>query len=410
MKFARAFPLAFVLAFAAVCSAQTVYVSGRNTDVVFRFDYATGSSEGPISGSGIDNPTGNVLDTPGHLYVGNSNTNSVLRFAADGTFIDTFASGISRLRDLVFGPGGDLFVAEGGGVGIRRFDGTTGASKGLFASGGGLTNPVGPDGNLYVSGPLQSAIYRFNGTTGAFIDVLWQGAPLANPSFMKFGPDQNLYVSSTLTNEVHRFNVFTTQSLGVFASGNGMNLPTGLMFTEAGNLLVGSQAPHSAVMEFDQNGVFVRDLTTALNGAVAGHAAGMPTSLSRANRSTQTARVSSSSTSKSHERTPERRPRHANSNGHRRGSYRSHVHIPQLEKWRFTRMISEAAEYRELAHDKAADRLEAVEKQRAALLDALRRIVELAASKGESSFVRLDAAGSIARAAIRKAEGKGEAK
>ena len=78
MKFASAFPLAFVLAFAAVCSAQTVYVSGRNTDVVFRFDYATGSSEGPISGSGIDNPTGNVLDTPGRLYVGNSNTNSTV--------------------------------------------------------------------------------------------------------------------------------------------------------------------------------------------------------------------------------------------------------------------------------------------------------------------------------------------
>ncbi len=272
MKFARTVPLAFVLAFAVVSSAQTVFVSGRNTDVVFRFDYATGASQGPISGSGLANPTGNVLDTPGRLYVGNNDTNSVLRFAADGTFIDTFASGIVRPRDLVFGPGGDLFVAEGGGVGIRRFDGATGADKGLFASGGGLTNPVGlafgPDGNLYVSGPLQSAIYRYNGTTGAFIDVFWQGFPLANPSFMKFGPDQNLYVSSTTSNEVLRFNVLTDQSLGVFASGNGMNLPTGLMFTEAGNLLVGSQAPHSAVMEFDQNGVFVRDLTTALNGDI----------------------------------------------------------------------------------------------------------------------------------------------
>ena len=43
--------------------------------------------------------------------------------------------------DLTFGPDGDLYVSNWNGNEMMRFDRATGSSKGVFADGGGLTNP-----------------------------------------------------------------------------------------------------------------------------------------------------------------------------------------------------------------------------------------------------------------------------
>jgi DNA-binding beta-propeller fold protein YncE len=60
---------------------------------------------------------------------------------------------------------------------VLRYNGSTGAFMGVFASGGGLTMPIGlafgPDGNLYV-GTRSGNIIRYNGTTGAFIFLCQQ--------------------------------------------------------------------------------------------------------------------------------------------------------------------------------------------------------------------------------------------
>ena len=54
---------------------------------------------------------------------------------------------------------------------VLRYDLASGAFLGVFASGGGLDNPVGltfgPDGNLYVASGETDQVLRYDGTSGA---------------------------------------------------------------------------------------------------------------------------------------------------------------------------------------------------------------------------------------------------
>jgi len=64
---------------------------------------------------------------------------------------------------------------------ILRFNGSTGASMGVFVSAGsgGLRTPTatafGPDGNLYVSSTTTRDVKEYNGANGAFIREFTSG-------------------------------------------------------------------------------------------------------------------------------------------------------------------------------------------------------------------------------------------
>src|SRR5262249_60546294 len=109
-----------------------------------------------------------------------------------GVFTPAGSGGLSRPDGLLFGPDGNLYVADIGTSSILRYDGITGDplpsagndgatfvpanSGGLRIQGsGGAWLIFGPDGNLYVlSGGISapsssSSVLRFSGTTGEFI-------------------------------------------------------------------------------------------------------------------------------------------------------------------------------------------------------------------------------------------------
>ena len=275
--------------------ASTLYVANGNAHSVFA--YATSHLAQPTtfvpSGSGgLQNPTGITFGPDGNLYVAGGSTtndtgvyrysgttgafidkfattngypfglafeggslfladyslNSVERYdASTGAFISTFVApglgGLSRPRDLMFGPDGNLYVSspgDAGGNGLRsvlRYNGTTGAFMGAFATGvdaRGLR--FGPDGNLYVASYENSEVLEFDGSTGAFIKVFASGGALRGPVGVLFGPDDQMYVSSFNNSEILQYDGSTGAFIDTIAMGNGLDGPRLMTIPEPGTI------------------------------------------------------------------------------------------------------------------------------------------------------------------------------
>lgn len=170
----------------------------------------------------------------GYLLLDDLDHHSVLRYdESSGEFVDVFvprhSGGLSAPYGMLFGPHDhNLYVASGynsnSGAsqisGILRYDDTSGAFIDEFAESGKVVQPrgiiFGPDGNLYVANKPevgQGAVVRFNGTTGAFMDTfIPNGAGgLSGAGALVFGPSienptkLDLYVASWATHKILRF-------------------------------------------------------------------------------------------------------------------------------------------------------------------------------------------------------------
>lgn len=171
---------------------------------ILKFNGQTGGFLGVFSplAAGAD---GLVFGPDGNLYVATGYAASVLVLdGQNGAFLRQFGTNdLHRSSGVCFGPGGKLLVADGFN-GVIRFDPTTGANLGVFASstnflsdGSSTDLEFGPDGNLYVTDPDNSRVLRFNGTNGAAMGVFASSQPnLCTPAGLAFGPDGDLYLVS----------------------------------------------------------------------------------------------------------------------------------------------------------------------------------------------------------------------
>ncbi|MCH8912596.1 MAG: hypothetical protein IIA33_03400, partial [Planctomycetes bacterium] len=101
-------------------------------------------------------------------------------------FVVHGAAGLIGGRDLIFHTDGKLYVANGAGNSIVRFNGQTGLEAEVFVAvgSGGLSNPhgmtFGPDDNgdgaadLYVASQANASVILYDGVTGDLIRVLVQ--------------------------------------------------------------------------------------------------------------------------------------------------------------------------------------------------------------------------------------------
>ena len=196
------------------------------------------------------------------LLVTSRFTDHVLRYdLAAGAFVGVFASGggLDNPVGLTFGPDGNLYVASGETDQVLRYDGASGAFLGVAAQGGGLNAPrqvnFGPDGALYVASGATNQILRYDGRSGAFLGVFASGGNLSGPTSFTFGPDGDLFVGSVNTNRVKRFDGVSGAFKGNFVAVN-LNGPHDVAFGPDGLFYV-SNAFDGRVRRYATGGVFV---------------------------------------------------------------------------------------------------------------------------------------------------------
>jgi hypothetical protein len=200
-----------------------LYVGSEYTDEVLRFD-ANGDFYDVFvtaGAGGIDGPHGMAFgpdangDTIPELYVSGRNSHNVVRYdgatgAPLGSYITSGAGGLGLPEGLTFDPQQQfVFVASSSGTGaVRKYDALTGDYLGVGA-GSPASSPkdvkFGPDGLMYVASAGNDRILRFT-ATGDYVDDFAPAglAGIDDPNHIKFGPDGDLYVSGPGFEEIMR--------------------------------------------------------------------------------------------------------------------------------------------------------------------------------------------------------------
>jgi hypothetical protein len=145
----------------------------------------------PSGSAGLDQPDGLAFGPDGNLYVSSSGSNTILRYSgssgAPAAPMSIFAGpgGLQQPGDLAFGPTGNLYVLNLGSANLVAFEGpnppanapAAGTLLGTFVAtgSGGLTSPAGfvfgPDGNVYVADSSTGSVLRYSGASGAFLNT-----------------------------------------------------------------------------------------------------------------------------------------------------------------------------------------------------------------------------------------------
>jgi DNA-binding beta-propeller fold protein YncE len=134
-----------------------------------------------------------------------------------GTFIPSHKHvdrGLRAVRGAIFGPDGDLYVADRDADSVKRYDGESGQFLREFHH-PLVSTPVhlafrADDGALLVGSRDGHAIVSIDPKTGAVAMLIEPGAGgLRAPAGMAFGPDGWLYVSSRETRQILRFDPST---------------------------------------------------------------------------------------------------------------------------------------------------------------------------------------------------------
>ena len=214
------------------------YRLDRLVDVFVGDDPGTSANEaGPLDG-----PTSAVFGPDGSLYVGSFHNDRVLRYdGQSGAYRGVFVRAGSGSLDgpdagMTFGPDGHLYVPSFHNDRVLRYDGGTGADLGGFVSprSGGLRNPrmllFRPGGNLWVSSWGSNRILEFDSTGGFLREIV----SVTRPTGFAVSPfDGDLYVTSDQTNRVNRFDLLTGERVEIFVpAAAGVDGATFLTFVD----------------------------------------------------------------------------------------------------------------------------------------------------------------------------------
>jgi sugar lactone lactonase YvrE len=172
---------------------------------------------------GLQNPDAAIFGPDGRLYVSSFETDQVLRYEADGTFVDAFVdAGVGGLDGpdigLSFSPEGDLLVPGWYTHRIHRYDPQTGDPKeDLLTEADGLLAPraIAHDssGRAYVSGHDSGNVLTVDPVTGEVREL----AGLARASGLALDEAAGrFFLANGEDDTVHVFDLQTGEDQGVF--------------------------------------------------------------------------------------------------------------------------------------------------------------------------------------------------
>jgi streptogramin lyase len=213
--------------------------------------FATNSSfSNPI----LSAPGSVAIDGSGNVYVVCSQDNTwIEKFDPWGNNAARFVNNAGAYpSDMVFDRSGNIYVAEGFGVGVERFD-TNGVSS-LYAAVPGISVGLVFDasGNLYVSDESRGLILKID--TQANVTTF--ASPGQNPYGLAFDNAGHLYVALNGNGEIVKYTPPSTNETLVASLGSSTQ-PVGLAFDPAGNLYVAEYAANTIVKIDPQTNVTV---------------------------------------------------------------------------------------------------------------------------------------------------------
>jgi DNA-binding beta-propeller fold protein YncE len=178
-----------------------LYVPSQDTNIVGRY-YGPHATEGE---------PGTPMPHPEALRDADT------RHLLPGTFIPPqkhAPRGLRAVRGAIFGPDGDLYVADRDADSVKRYDSGSGAFQREYRH-PHLTTPVhltfqAHGGALLVGSRDGNAVFAIDPETGTATMLVESGSGgLRAPAGMALGPDGMLYVSSRMTRQILRFDAGT---------------------------------------------------------------------------------------------------------------------------------------------------------------------------------------------------------
>jgi DNA-binding beta-propeller fold protein YncE len=232
-------------------SSDNLYVVNNVSEGTIE-KFTTNGTASTFVNTGLDYPSGAAFDSANNLYVATQANgfynDAVLKYDTLGN-ATVFGTNLADSSVLAFGPGSNLFVADG--IVMREF--TANGDNSIFA----FSSVAGADGlaldsagNLYVanSGAENVAEFTTNAVSSTF-------ATTAAPYGLGFDSAGNLYVANPYESIISKFTPNGNASTFASDPGSGMvlNFPEALALDSAGNVYVVSQNL-TTIEKFTTNG------------------------------------------------------------------------------------------------------------------------------------------------------------